>query len=398
MGIALAAAIAGCLAMLGTLVKGDLDLVRSITGSVEPGTGFWVFLAIGSSLVLVPAILSWGYFVSNQSRRIDRIEDFVGRIMKVDAEKPDAILPLPLAEDEAGRLSATFNLWQLRFGDEMREYMRSREDLKRIDEEKSEFLSVVSHELRTPLNTILGFSQLLIDGIEGSLTEGQIEDLRIINTSGKNLLGLINDIIDLSAIESGTIQIQAGTVDMDALSREVHQEFMGQVRGKGTTLLLEAGKGPVLAHADKRRVYQILNNLVSNAIKFTPKGTVKISLRETPPASGSGRGQVEVEVEDTGAGIPSSDMETIFSEFMQSGSASMRRKGTGLGLAISKRLLDLQGGTIRVWSEEGKGSRFTFTLQPAAEDLPPAERSGPSASAAGGAPPGEDPGGGVGTR
>jgi signal transduction histidine kinase len=355
MGLILAAAVLTCLAALASLTHGNLGVVGSLTGHLEPGTGFWAFLGAASLLVATPAALAWWYFFTLQASRIERVTRFVGEMSRDQDEQPAQMVPLRISDDEAGRLAATFNMWRTRFDEEMLGYTRAREELLRIDREKSEFLSIVSHELRTPLNTILGFSQLLIEGTEGRLSESQIEDLRIIQMSGRNLLGLINDILDLSAIESGTIQIKPTEVDVGELAREVHLEFQGQLKGKKTSMELEIEDGRLLALADRRRVYQIMNNLVSNAIKFTPRGTVTLAVR--------GRdGGVEVEVHDTGAGIPASDIETIFSEFSQSGTSTMRRKGTGLGLAISKRLVMLHGGTIDVRSVEGEGSSFTFTL------------------------------------
>ena len=237
----------------------------------------------------------------------------------------------------------------------MREYGKAREELMRIDREKGEFLSIVSHELRTPLNTILGFSQLLIEGTEGKLSDPQVEDLRIIQMSGRNLLSLINDILDLSAIESGTIQIRPTAVDVASIARDVHREFQGQLKGKRTTMDLVLERETLTAHGDPRRIYQIIMNLVSNAVKFTTRGTVTLSAREDGDF-------VVVEVADTGAGIPETDIETIFSEFAQSGTSSMRRKGTGLGLAICRKLVELHGGEISVRSVESAGSTFTFTL------------------------------------
>jgi signal transduction histidine kinase len=361
MWLVMVAAIVTCVTMLSFMIHGNLEVVRSITGHVRPGPGFWAFLGTACLLVILPALLSWGYFFAFQSGRITRISRFVDEIAR-DEDEHTAVVPLRISDDEAGRLSATFNAWRTRFMDEMKGYSKARAKLTRIDREKSEFLSIVSHELRTPLNTILGFSQLLIEGTEGDLSESQLEDMRIIQMSGKNLLGLINDILDLSAIESGTIQIHPGSVDVAKMAREVHMEFQGQLKGKKASLDLDIEPGPLLAHADPRRVYQIINNLVSNAVKFTPRGTVTLLARDRD-------GQVEVRVKDTGAGIPEEDLDSIFSEFSQSGTSTMRRKGTGLGLAICKKLVELHGGTISVSSVEGEGSTFTFTLPAARESV-----------------------------
>ena len=355
LGAVFAAAVVACLVTVGLLLQDNLQLVQSITGHVTPGSSFWAFLGVGSLLVLVPAFLAWRYFVAFQAGRVTRISTFVGDIAREDEENPGPLVPLRISNDEAGRLSATFNVWRSRFQDEIEAHVRSREELTRIDREKGEFLSIVSHELRTPLNTILGFSQLLLEGTEGEMSESQLEDVRIIQMSGKNLLGLINDILDLSAIESGTIQIHPSTVDVAQLAREIDSEFRGQLKSKKTRMSLDVEGETLLARADRKRVYQIINNLVSNAVKFTPKGTVTLRARQ--------RGEfVEVVVKDTGAGIPEEDLGTIFSEFQQSGTSTMRSKGTGLGLAICQKLVEMQGGDIAVQSRMGEGSTFTFTL------------------------------------
>lgn len=355
MGGIFAAAMVGCLAVMAVLVRSDLELVHSITGYLEPGKEFWAFLGIGVGLVLAPSLFSWAFFVSFQANRIVRIDRFVKDISEKEEEHSGPLVALPLSNDETGRLSATFNELRTRFSGELMEYEMSRQELKAVDEEKSRFLAIVSHELRTPLNTILGFSQLLLDGVEGELADSQKEDVRIVQTSGRNLLGLINDILDLSAIESGTIQIVPGRVDVAVLLQEVHREFEGQLRNKRTELTLDVRQEPLLAHADRKRVYQVINNLVSNAVKFTPRG--KVSL--TAEMDGE---MVRVSVADNGPGIPAEDLETIFSEFQQSGTSSMKSRGTGLGLAICKKLVDLQNGSIGVTSVEGEGSTFTFGL------------------------------------
>ncbi len=260
-----------------------------------------------------------------------------------------------LSLDEAGDLARAVNRLAAHHQSEQALFDQARGRLDGVDRETSEFLATVSHELRTPLNSILGFSQLLLGGLEGELGESAHEDVRIIEQSGQHLLGIINDILDLSAMESGRIDLSRTMVYIDVLARDVVRAVEGQLRGKPLVLRVDMPRAPNPVDADPRRVRQILTNLVSNATKFTPRGEVVVRARDLGAL-------VEVEVADTGPGIPSGELETIFESYAQLGETKVRRRGTGLGLAISRRLVEIQGGSIRVESELGRGSSFFFTL------------------------------------
>jgi signal transduction histidine kinase len=229
-------------------------------------------------------------------------------------------------------------------------------ELAAASRHKSEFLANMSHELRTPLNAIIGFSEVLSERMFGELNEKQDEYLKDIYTSGQHLLSLINDILDLSKIEAGRMELELtgfnlpGTLD-NALT--LVRERAGR---RGIALGLTVDERLEQVHADERKVRQVVLNLLSNAIKFTPEGG-RIDVRAVPVD-----GSVEVSVSDTGVGIAPEDQEAIFEEFRQVGTAAKKVEGTGLGLALSQKFVELHGGRIWVKSEVGAGSTFTFTI------------------------------------
>ena len=222
---------------------------------------------------------------------------------------------------------------------------------------KSEFLANMSHELRTPLNAVIGFSEVLLEQMFGEVNPKQQEYLNDILSSGKHLLSLINDILDLSKIEAGRMELEAQPFDLpaaldNALTLIKERAARNSI---GLVVHVDPGIGEILA--DERKVKQVLLNLLSNAVKFTPEGG-KITMSATLNG-----GAVEVSVADTGIGIAAEDQQAIFEEFRQVGSDYARkREGTGLGLALARRLVELHGGTLTVASEPGKGSTFTFAI------------------------------------
>jgi signal transduction histidine kinase len=222
---------------------------------------------------------------------------------------------------------------------------------------KSEFLANMSHELRTPLNAIIGFSEVMESGMAGPMSEKQKEFAADIRDSGKHLLSLINDILDLSKIEAGKMELDLKRFDV----RMAIDNAMTLVRGRAERhgIRLEANVSPDVTEydGDERKFKQILLNLLTNAIKFTPEdGMVRLA------ATRANDGYA-FSVTDTGVGIAAEDLERVFEEFQQVGSDSARKaEGTGLGLSLTRRLVELHGGTIRVSSTPGKGSAFTFTL------------------------------------
>ena len=225
------------------------------------------------------------------------------------------------------------------------------------DKDRSAFLAALSHELRTPLNAILGFSDILLSELDGPLSDDARENLEVVHQSGEHLRSLINDILDLSALESREIRLKFHSLDLQKVAEEVVRELRLTAEGKGLQLRLEGGAA--VAWGDALRVRQVIGNIVSNAVKFTSEGEVVVQVETQADTA-------VVVVRDTGPGIAKNDQDTIFEEYRQSGAVHAQRTGTGLGLAITRRLVQLHGGSIHVDSELGQGSRFTvvFPSQP----------------------------------
>jgi signal transduction histidine kinase/ActR/RegA family two-component response regulator len=226
---------------------------------------------------------------------------------------------------------------------------------------KSDFLAVMSHEIRTPLNAVMGFAKLLS---ETRLDEAQLDYVSTITSEGSRLGSLINDILDLTKIEGGQLVLERLPFAPAEVAEDVLRLLAARAMDKKVELRFEAQvAGPIMVAGDPLRFRQILVNLVDNAIKFTPAGSVTLFLTWTPPAAGENRGRLKVRVLDTGIGIPQEKQARLFQMFMQVDSSTTRNYGgTGLGLAICQRLVTLMGGEISVSSARGQGSEFAFTL------------------------------------
>jgi PAS domain S-box-containing protein len=237
-----------------------------------------------------------------------------------------------------------------------RELELRNQQIERANRLKSEFLASMSHELRTPLHTVIGFSELLAEEIEGPLNEKQKRFIEHIHRDSLHLLELINDILDLSKIESGRLVLRYEVFDFASMLDESLRFIQPQAEAKSQSLRAEIPE-PLALEADRLRVKQVLLNLLSNAVKFTPEGgrIVVSALLAGPEAS--------ISVTDTGIGIPESEHESVFDKFYQvSATTKGVREGTGLGLAITRHLVEEHGGRIWVESEPGRGSKFTFTV------------------------------------
>jgi signal transduction histidine kinase len=214
----------------------------------------------------------------------------------------------------------------------------------------------MSHELRTPLNAILGYAELMQDGLCGDLPPKSMEVLDRVQTNGRHLLGLINDVLDLSRIEAGRLALCVQEYSMKAVIETVVTATESLAAAKGLPLEVSVPEDLPLGRGDERRIAQVLLNLVGNAIKFTDTGRVRI-------AAGAANGSFSVTVSDTGPGIRRSEQDRIFQEFHQvDGSNTKKKGGTGLGLAIAKRIVELHGGQISVTSEVDAGATFQFNL------------------------------------
>jgi signal transduction histidine kinase/putative methionine-R-sulfoxide reductase with GAF domain len=234
------------------------------------------------------------------------------------------------------------------------------ERLREVDRLKSQFLANMSHELRTPLNSIIGFSRVIMKGIDGPVNDLQVQDLAAINNSGQHLLGMINDILDHAKIEAGKMELAFEKMDLSEIIKSVMSTTGGLIKDKPVRLVPDIQTGLPPVYVDGIRVRQVLINLLSNAAKFTEQGT--ITIRAALQESGT-RSMVKVSVRDTGQGIAQEDLSKLFQAFTQvDGSATRRTDGTGLGLAISRNLVELHGGAIWVESTLGEGATFFFTL------------------------------------
>jgi len=238
-----------------------------------------------------------------------------------------------------------------------REIAEKSRQLEAASRHKSEFLANMSHELRTPLNAIIGFSEVLLERMFGEVNAKQIEYLGDILSSGQHLLSLINEILDLSKVEAGRMELELTTFDLPQTLETALTLVRERATKHGITLDLKVDERLGNFVGDERKIRQVLLNLLSNAVKFTPEGG-RVNVAAAPAD-----GAVRIAVSDSGIGIAPEDQGAIFEEFRQVGGASaQKQEGTGLGLTLAKKFVELHGGQIWVESELGKGSTFTFTL------------------------------------
>jgi signal transduction histidine kinase len=248
---------------------------------------------------------------------------------------------------------AAIAIENVRLFDEIQDKSRQ---LEVASQHKSQFLANMSHELRTPLNAILGYTELMADGIYGELPEKTMGVLKRLESNGRHLLGLINDVLDLSKIEAGQLILELSDYSLEDIAQTVRSTLEPLAADKKLAFKVEVAPKLPPGHGDGRRLAQVVINLVGNAIKFTDAGEVVIKATATD-------GSFHLSVCDTGPGISAADQAKLFQEFQQADNAITRKKGgTGLGLAISKRIIEMHGGKIWVESQLGQGSTFAFTL------------------------------------
>lgn len=263
--------------------------------------------------------------------------------------------------DEIGVLGNKFNEMTVKLKRSYLDIEDSLEKLREMDKFKSEFISLISHELRTPLTSIIGFSELLIDKVPGEINMVQEEYIKNIQSSGQQLLEIINNLLDISKLQAGKLELVLTDFDIRGLVSEVEGSVMPLINRKELRFENQIEDGIPMIYADRAKIKQTLLNLISNAIKFTPKGG-NISIAVTKTAINN-RSMLQVSVTDTGVGISAEDKEKIFEEFRQVNSTYAREyPGTGLGLSIAKRFVEMHGGSIWVDSRSGDGSTFTFRI------------------------------------
>jgi signal transduction histidine kinase len=328
---------------LGNVMTARTNAVIAQNASAyEDSRDLFIGVAAGAIVLalLLGYVLSWSVIgpIQRIDSRLAAIEsgDFTGHVDVTN-------------RDELGALAANVN----RMNDELRRLYR---ELETASQHKSDFLANMSHELRTPLNAIIGFSQVLREEMVGEVNEKQAEYLDDIQSSGNHLLALINDVLDLSKVEAGQVELELAPFSLqDALERGVSMVRERATRDEVQVTLAPNSDVDVVA-GDERRIRQVIFNLLSNAVKFTPAGgSVDVWATQV-------NGEVSVSVADTGPGIAPADIRRIFEEFQQTEAGIEQGEGTGLGLALSKRLVELHGGRIWVDSELGRGSTFVFTL------------------------------------
>ena len=326
--------------------KAEADMVAQIDESQQgyvDSRRLVIAIAIGSILLalMLGYAISWSLLepVRQMDARFNEIAtgDFTKKISVSN-------------RDEFGALATNLNRMNSELG-------RLYQQIEAANRHKSEFLANMSHELRTPLNAIIGFSEVLEERMFGELNAKQAEYVHDIFTSGGHLLSLINDILDLSKVEAGKMELELASFELAETLKGALTLVRERATRHGIELKLDVGADVGSIVADERKVRQVLLNLLSNAVKFTPDGG-GVSL-----GAKRGNNGVEISVADSGIGISAEDQAALFEEFRQVGTdAARKREGTGLGLALAKRFVELHGGAIQVTSAPGKGTTFTFSL------------------------------------
>src|SRR5712692_9964675 len=311
---------------------------------------------LGSLLLalLLGFVISWSFILP-----VREAEGFLGRIAKGDFSTTVTVDN----RDEFGALAGRMNSMSAelrRLYEEEREAARQLEalnsQLARASQAKSEFLANMSHELRTPMNAILGFTEMILDDIYGEVSPEVREPIQDVRTCGQQLLRLINDVLDLSKIEAGRMELSLTDYSVEEVVETARTSLRSLAAEKGLEFTAEVEPDIPLAYGDGKRITQCLTNLVGNALKFTKQGGVTIR------AELDGE-RVDYSVADTGIGIPNDQLDHIFGEFRQVDSSISREfGGTGLGLSITKTFVELHGGRIWVESEPGRGSTFHFAI------------------------------------
>jgi signal transduction histidine kinase/CheY-like chemotaxis protein len=318
------------------------------------------YLGVVAAVMLVAAVIS--LILSTRMQRV-----ISGPVLKlsdtaqlVSRKKDYSLRAEKHADDEVGTLIVSFNEMLAQIQKRDSELQEARRAAERANQAKSNFLSFMSHELRTPLTTIIGFSEMLLAEVETEGRQEWVEDLRRVHDSGRYLLELINDILDISKIEAGKMEIHVETFSVPVLVRDLKDILRPLAEPKKNQLVLECPEDIGSMHGDRIKVRQCLLNLLSNACKFTQQGTITLSASRV---ARNGADWLVFRVSDTGIGMTPEQMGKLFRAFTQADDSTSRRYGgTGLGLALTKKFCQMMGGDVTVASEPGKGSTFTIEL------------------------------------
>ncbi|WP_103669014.1 ATP-binding protein [Pseudanabaena sp. BC1403] len=347
-----------------------IAVLKSTQEIEQAGQRLWIvvgsFGALGS--ILIVAVTIGGFQITQSlSRRIKRLT-------KAAEELATGNLAIRIAvdaQDEVGILAEGFNSMaeQLTSRDQqlsqqLQKIESTNEELTRANRLKDEFLATMSHELRTPLNAVLGMTEILQEEMFGEINNEQRDALQTIESSGNHLLSLINDIIDLSMIESGYLKLSYTSTAISQLCQSSIAFIQPQASQKQIQISAEIAPNLPNLMLDERRILQVLINLLNNAVKFTPEnGSVSLTVTHEPPVKSTNQSSVRISVIDTGIGIAPEHLDKLFQRFVQIDSSLNRKyEGTGLGLALVQRIVELHGGTVEVSSEFGRGSQFTVAL------------------------------------
>ena len=349
---------------VATETGGTLAEVRRTT-RFRKGEGVLGRTAITLEPVQVPDITVRGAYESRLRENL--IESGIRAILAVPMVREERLIGcLAVTRNQVGqfpsetiellRTFATQSALAIQNARLFREIEEKSRQLEVASQHKSEFLANMSHELRTPLNAIIGFSEVLTDRMFGELNEKQEEYLKDIYASGTHLLSLINDILDLSKIEAGRMELELSDFHLPTALENALMLVRERAGRRSIALHTSIDNRLGEIQGDERKIRQVVLNLLSNAIKFTPEGG-RIEVAAVPKD-----GSVEVSVSDTGVGIAPEDQEKVFEEFRQVGTAEKKAEGTGLGLTLCRKFIELHGGRIWVKSQVNGGSTFTFTI------------------------------------
>jgi signal transduction histidine kinase len=346
--------------LVGRLVAAENERMSGLRLSVDAAnrwsliqTACFAVASVGLAL-LCGFVISWSFIVP--VREANRF------LTRVTAGDLNATIIVP-NRDEFGGLALRMNQMSRELRRLAAEQQQAASELRSLNERlqqashaKSEFLANMSHELRTPMNAILGFTEMLLDGLYGEVPPDLDEPLRDIQTNGRHLLRLINDVLDLSKIEAGRMELALGEYSPGEVIDAVRASLRSLAADKGLEFVARVPRDLPVGVADSKRITQCLMNLAGNALKFTREGRVEIAVEVE-------NGQLIYRVSDTGIGIPKEELENVFAEFRQVDATITREfGGTGLGLSITKRFVEMHGGRIWVDSDLGHGSTFSFSI------------------------------------
>jgi signal transduction histidine kinase len=347
-------------ALVGLVVQHENDRMAALRASIEAANRrslivMGAFAIASVTLALVGGfVISWAFILPVRAAEAFLSDVAAGTLTgSVEVPNRDEFGALATRLNETTRELARLDAEQRQAADVLRSLNAKLEQASRA---KSEFLANMSHELRTPLNAILGFTEMLLDGLYGDVPTELKEPLADIQTNGQHLLRLINDVLDLSKIEAGRMELSLGDYAVADVVASVRASLRSLANEKGLELVTEVAPDVSDAYGDSKRITQCLLNLVGNALKFTRQGRVVVAVNRDSE-------RLRFRVSDTGIGIPADQLDAIFAEFRQVDTTTTRDfGGTGLGLSITKKFVELHGGRIWVESEPGKGSTFYFTV------------------------------------